>query len=162
MRLIKFCLLLLIALICLFIFIFNVAVNEAQTDIKDVNDRVDNIISELDKKRICSLDVVECDDEVVKLEPNQVFSPPNEVKKEIREQAFAYSIPEQVALDIANCESEFDEYARNPNSSASGVFQFIDLTFSNYCSGDVFNYKDNIKCFMEQFPKHPEWWSQCL
>ncbi len=45
---------------------------------------------------------------------------------------------------IAICESNYRPNAKNPNSSASGVFQFIHSTWEHWGTGDVFNYKDNI------------------
>lgn len=39
-----------------------------------------------------------------------------------------------------------------------GVYQFIEGTWKNYCEGNVFDYKANIACFMELYPKHPSWW----
>jgi len=52
-------------------------------------------------------------------------------------------------IRIARKESGFslDTYAKNPKSSAKGVFQFIDSTWAQYCSGDVNNFVDNISCF---------------
>lgn len=63
---------------------------------------------------------------------------------------------------IARCESGLNPLARNKNSSAKGVFQFLDSTWANNCSGDVFNYKDNIDCFVKHYPKRRSWWNECL
>lgn len=71
-----------------------------------------------------------------------------------------YNVDSTIAIRIAHCESSMDVYARNTNSTASGLYQFIESTFANYCSGNVFNEHDNIQCFMELYPVHPEWW-QC-
>jgi len=56
-------------------------------------------------------------------------------------------------LQIAYCESgngcagPIDPKAKNPNSSASGVFQILKGTWAAYgCTGDVFNEDDNIAC----------------
>ena len=38
-----------------------------------------------------------------------------------------------MALKIAEAESGFEPNAKNPKSTASGVFQFLDSTFNNYC-----------------------------
>jgi hypothetical protein len=60
-----------------------------------------------------------------------------------------------LALNIACAEScmydeldniVFNPKAKNPTSSASGVFQFINGSWKTYCDGDVFDAKDNVTC----------------
>lgn len=80
-----------------------------------------------------------------------------QVRAEIIQQAHG-KVDVETALRIAKCESNFDPLAKNKVSSAKGVYQFIDKTFSNYCTGDVYNTVDNIRCFVDMYPKHPEWW----
>jgi len=63
------------------------------------------------------------------------------------------------ALAIAECESGFNPNAKNPNSTAKGLYQFINKTWANYCEGDVFNYQDSIDCFIKLYPVHPDWWA---
>jgi len=79
---------------------------------------------------------------------------------EIRKQANSSGIDPDFAVKMANCESTFDPFAENPRSSAKGVYQFIDSTWQNYCSGQVKDYRDNIKCFMNNWHDHPGWWKQ--
>jgi len=69
-----------------------------------------------------------------------------------------YQFPVDTALRIAQCESTMGTMIKNPHSSASGVYQFTRSTWSNYCHGDVMNEEHNIRCFMEIYPIHPEWW----
>lgn len=83
-----------------------------------------------------------------------------EIKAEIIRQAQVYGVDERKALAIADCESDFNSLAKNKKSSAKGVYQFINKTWSNYCKGDVMNYKDNIECFMRLYPAKKHWW-QC-
>ena len=64
----------------------------------------------------------------------------------------------ETALRIARCESNLDPLAENDKSSASGIYQFLDGTFESYCEGDVYNPKDNIKCFLKYYPEHSGWW----
>jgi len=59
---------------------------------------------------------------------------------------------------IMMCESKGDPLAQNPNSTAKGLFQFIDKTWENYCEGDVFSPEDNLRCFRELYPQHKSWW----
>lgn len=81
-----------------------------------------------------------------------------QVIEEIEYQALKHGVDVETALRIARCESNYDQYARNPYSSASGVYQFINSTFAAHCQGDVFDYKANILCFMELYPKYPSYW----
>lgn len=67
-----------------------------------------------------------------------------------------------VALTVGWCESGLDPYARNPKSTAKGVYQFLSGTWENYCEGDVFDYKSNVKCFTKYFKTNPGWWGKCL
>jgi len=67
----------------------------------------------------------------------------------------------KTALRIADCESDFRPEVESPISSATGIFQFIDKTWANYCVGDRKNADDNIKCFMKLYPKHQSWW-ECI
>jgi len=52
-----------------------------------------------------------------------------------------------VMLRIASAESGFNPLAKNPASSASGIFQILKGTWKDYkCVGDVFDAEDNIAC----------------
>lgn len=65
------------------------------------------------------------------------------------------------ALRIAECESQFGKYRKNwEGSSATGLYQFMPKTFNAYCQGDINNDEDQIRCFIELYPKHKSWW-QC-
>jgi len=63
---------------------------------------------------------------------------------------------------IMMCESGGNPLAQNPNSTAKGLFQFLDSTWANNCEGDVFNANDNTVCFRKWFPIYPSWWNECL
>ena len=54
-------------------------------------------------------------------------------------------------IKVGRAESGFylNPLAKNPNSTAKGIFQFIDGTWNQYCDGDVYNFVDNIDCFYE-------------
>ena len=63
------------------------------------------------------------------------------------------------ALRIAECESQFGKYRNNwQGSSATGLYQFMPKTFNSYCQGDINNDEDQIKCFIELYEKHKNWW----
>jgi hypothetical protein len=59
------------------------------------------------------------------------------------------------AIRIARCESNFNQYAKNPNSTAKGIYQFIDGTWRANClkDGNVYNFVDNINCFWKVYAK---------
>ena len=48
------------------------------------------------------------------------------------------------ALSVSFCESQWKPWARNPSSSASGLFQFLSVTWFEWGSGDVFDPLDNV------------------
>jgi len=57
-----------------------------------------------------------------------------------------YDVDYNLALKIAQCESGLNSLAKNPTSSASGIFQFIASTWARNCEGNVFNADNNISC----------------
>ncbi len=76
----------------------------------------------------------------------------------IESRAVEEGVNPQTAVRIARCESSLNVTAKNKHSSAKGLYQFIDGTWNAYCEGDVFNYEDNINCFLELYNKYPTWW----
>ena len=88
----------------------------------------------------------------------------DEVKQYI---AFIASITPEVkveeAMAIASCESKYDAHAKNPSSTAKGVYQFTDPTWKWIkAEGDQFNWQENIKQFFIWYQRYPSWWSECL
>jgi len=79
-----------------------------------------------------------------------------DVKKNIRD--YTIQVEDETALRIAFCESSYNPCAKNKNSSAGGLYQFLDGTWNNYCEGDKFNIIDNIRCFDKLYNKYPTWW----
>ena len=52
---------------------------------------------------------------------------------------------------IIECESGWKSSAKNPYSTASGLFQFISSTWNNWGEGDVFDPYDNIRAGVNLF-----------
>lgn len=76
----------------------------------------------------------------------------------IYEKSIDMGLDYDTTLQIAWCESQFIEYAKNPKSSATGVYQFINGTWQYYGEkiwGDEFsnrnrlNYQDNVDLALE-------------
>jgi len=62
-----------------------------------------------------------------------------------------YGVDELLALDLAWAESNFYPDAKNPKSSAKGVYQWLDSSWA--CEGNVLNYKDNVDCALQTIGK---------
>jgi Transglycosylase SLT domain len=91
---------------------------------------------------------------------------PSETRQEIIQRRIIAAIDEtgsmidtETALRIAQCESSFNEYAANANSSAKGLYQFTDTTWAYIkADGHQFDADENIKQFLIWYPLHPDWW----
>jgi hypothetical protein len=93
----------------------------------------------------------------------EIGCPEVNILKEIEKMSIEHGVDTKIAVDIARCESQFNIRAKNPKSSAKGVYQFIDGTWNWIKAvGHQFDYKENIKQFMIWYPVHPEWWQECL
>ena len=92
---------------------------------------------------------------VVELSPQEI----------IAEVANREGIPVSVMLAIADAESDFNPNAKNPHSTATGVFQFLIGTWGAYnCPGSRVNARDNIECFAtvmqhDGYPKGLSHWN---
>ena len=76
---------------------------------------------------------------------------PNEAKPQdtasyIAYQSEAIEYDSALAVAIAWSESRLNPYAKNPDSTASGIFQFLRGTWNRNCEGSVWNASDNIIC----------------
>src|SRR3990167_1171852 len=57
-----------------------------------------------------------------------------------------YGTDKELTHAIAYCESQYDPIAKNSSSTAEGVFQFIDSTWTKYCTGNKLDPNDNTNC----------------
>jgi len=68
----------------------------------------------------------------------------------IRDVGEEFSVPNQdimTMIRIARCESGLRPEAKNPTSTATGIFQIIIGTWDgNRCEGERWDFQDNIKC----------------
>jgi hypothetical protein len=70
-----------------------------------------------------------------------------------------YDVDPVTSLRIAECESQFGKYKYNwEGSGATGLYQFKPSTFNYFCDGDIMNDEDQIKCFMELYPRYSHYW----
>jgi len=71
------------------------------------------------------------------------------IKAEIRKQAKEFNLGENFMLSLAFCESGYSNMAKNPKSTAKGIYQFIASTWDNTVSGkkglSPYDYKANIR-----------------
>jgi len=73
------------------------------------------------------------------------------------------SIDPNVAFAIAVCESNLNPYAKNPNSTAKGLFQFLDGTWNWIgANGSQYDPEEQVRQFMIWYPKNSGWWRECL
>lgn len=54
------------------------------------------------------------------------------IEDKIRLSAIKYGVSKSVALNVACAESLFDAHAKNPNSTAEGVYQWLDGSWKSY------------------------------
>lgn len=97
----------------------------------------------------------------VRVEEVKKVSPQEEhalLLREIVYQSVLAGVDPISALKIAKCESRYDEAAKNKNSSAKGLYQFIDRTWKGYCTGDPLVAEDSINCFVKLYKQYPSWW----
>jgi hypothetical protein len=81
-------------------------------------------------------------------EPAEILAS-SSIPEMIAEKAKEKGVDPALALLIAKVESGFEPTAKNKESSASGVFQFISQTWKDNCEGDPFDPEANIGCALE-------------
>ena len=82
------------------------------------------------------------------------------VEDKIRAKAVENGFDPDLLVRIAKAESNLVPTAKNPTSSASGLFQIIKGTWQAFeCEGEVFNEDDNIECAMKIMHSGPHHWN---
>jgi hypothetical protein len=71
----------------------------------------------------------------------------------IGEVAIQYGVNEAGMTQLIRCESALNPNAKNPNSTASGLAQFIDGTWKIYCEGEKSSPKDQLICLAKMISK---------
>lgn len=112
---------------------------------------------ESDGSEFCTLSYIDCSVTTsVKAYHPEIIT--ETLEEKIVRRAKEENVNPQTTLRILNCESNLNPLAKNKLSSASGLAQFTSRTWKHYCTGDVFNEDDNLNCFLEVYPKHPDYW----
>ena len=63
--------------------------------------------------------------------------------------------------NVIQCESSWDYTNKNPDSSAYGLAQFLDGTWSDHCKGERNNPYDQIRCLVVNwYEGHQSWWNE--
>ncbi len=101
--------------------------------------------------------------------PKKVVLEPTiqQVKDEIIRQAVSFDLSAKKMLLLADCESDFKWDAENPNSTATGVYQYLIGTWGQTASSKKgisrFDYKANIREAMIDISNEESWrWQECL
>ncbi|TRL39889.1 hypothetical protein FNA46_07785 [Rhizobium straminoryzae] len=96
----------------------------------------------------------------------QVPPAPEEIRKTISDAAARHGVDPAGLLQVAGLESGYNPQAKNPNSSAGGLFQFVDGTAQQYGLADRFDatqasdaaarlYKDNTAALRKSLGREP-------
>lgn len=71
--------------------------------------------------------------------PPSMAHAPGDIRKTISDAARRHGVDPNALLSVAGIESSFNPRAKNPNSSAGGLFQFIDSTAKQYGLADRYD-----------------------
>jgi len=76
----------------------------------------------------------------------------------IKKYANEYSVDEQLALNIAFCESGYENISNYQGERYGiGIYQFIKSTWDEQCKGSIWNEEHNIKCAIKLISKGELW-----
>lgn len=73
----------------------------------------------------------------------------DKIKEIVESKAEEYGVDKELAIDLCMYEAKgCQPEIKNPNSSATGLFQFVDKTWDGLCKGERTNPTDNADCAM--------------
>ena len=77
----------------------------------------------------------------------------------------SYEVSKFIRIARAESYDHLDPFAKNPISTASGIYMFTDGTWARYCVGDKLNFVDSINCFYhvlesDGYPKGLSHWEE--
>jgi hypothetical protein len=85
----------------------------------------------------------------------------NELKEHLAQQVVKYGGNFYQLYKVIDCESSWNPNAKNPNSTATGLAQFLDGTFDGYCGGNKDDPKAQIHCLVVAWSGNKQhWWSE--
>ncbi len=103
------------------------------------------------------------DEQALKAPFTPIYTETKKPTPSIKQQIKAFLPPTQpyiveIALAIAEIESSFIPTAKNPDSTASGLFQITEDTWrETKCEGNIFDLKDNTQCAVKLFQEGEYW-----
>ena len=93
----------------------------------------------------------------------QISNPtPQNLKLYLAEAVTKYGGNYNLIYSVITCESNWNPIAKNPDSAAFGVAQFMPSTFKGYCGGDYNNPYDQIKCMVIAFTDNMQGQWECF
>jgi len=89
---------------------------------------------------------------------NPAFSSVAEIKDYIQTKAEGYGVDPELALAIAEAESDFRNICCYKGCEfGEGIYQFEPITWEEQCEGEVDNIQDNIDCAIKLFSRDEYW-----
>ena len=75
----------------------------------------------------------------------------NELKVYLAQLVAKYGGNYYELYNVINCESGWKPDAKNPKSTASGISQFLDVTWKQYCEGEKKDPYAQLRCMVKMF-----------
>jgi hypothetical protein len=84
-----------------------------------------------------------------------VVTSTDQIKQYISLKALTYGVPQDIALKIAFCESNYRNICNQKYGCRGGIgiYQIVQSTFDEQCEGDPHDIRDNIECGVKMMSK---------